>query len=117
MKRNDCNRTDASPFELKSSMAHLRSFLENLHVQACALAHKRFGGSLPSLWGEALQYLREQEILTVKEQQFAVQFYALMSDTSVHRLVAEREYARLMRNMSIEYGLLLLTKLDKLGLS
>jgi hypothetical protein len=34
----------------------------------------------------------------------------------VHRLVAEREYARLMRNMSIEYGLLLLTKLDKLGL-
>jgi hypothetical protein len=36
-----------------------------------------------------------------------------MSDTAVHRLVAEREYARLMRNMSIEYGLLLLTKLDK----
>lgn len=40
-----------------------------------------------------------------------------MSDTGVHPLVAEREYARLMRNMSIEYDLLLLTKLDKLGLN
>jgi len=36
-----------------------------------------------------------------------------LSDTGVHPLVAEREYARLMRNMSIEYGLLLLTKVDK----
>jgi hypothetical protein len=110
-------RTSATPFELKSSIGHLRSFLEQLHVQACALAHKKFGGLLPSRWGDAVQYLRDQDILTVKEQQFAIQFYALMSDTSVHPLVAKREYARLMRNMSIEYGLLLLTKLDKLGLN
>lgn len=110
-------RTAATPFELKSGMGHLRSFLEQLHLQACALAHKKLGGCLPSTWGEALKYLRDQNILTVKEEQFASQFYALMSDTSVHPLVAEREYARLMRNMSIEYGLLLLTKLDKLGLN
>jgi hypothetical protein len=109
-------RTTASPFELKSSMGHLRSFLEQLHVQACTAAHKKFGGQVPAKWGEALKYLREHNILTMKEEQFAIQFYALMSDTSVHPLVAEREYARLMRNMSIEYGLLLLTKLDKLGL-
>ena len=109
-------RTAATPFDLKSSMGHLRSFLEQLHLQACALAYKKFGGNLPSKWGEANQYLRDHEVLTTKEQQFAIHFYALMSDTSVHPLVAEREYARLMRNMSIEYGLLLLTKLDKLGL-
>jgi hypothetical protein len=109
-------RMAATQFELKSSMVHLRSFLEQLHLQACALAHKKFGGSQPSKWGEAIQYLRDHDVLTVKEQQFAIQFYALMSDTGVHPLVAEREYARLMRNMSIEYGLLLLTKLDKLGL-
>ncbi len=109
-------RTAASPFELKSSMGHLRSFLEQLHLQACALAHGKFGGSRASKWGEANQYLRDHDVLTIKEQQFAIQFYALMSDTSVHPLVTEREYARLMRNMSIEYGLLLLTKLDKLGL-
>lgn len=110
-------RTAATPFELKSSMGHLRSFLEQLHLEACALAHKKLGGCPPSKWGEALNYLRDGGILTLKEEQFTAQFYALMSDTGVHPLVAEREYARLMRNMSIEYGLLLLTKLDKLGLN
>jgi hypothetical protein len=109
-------RTAATPFELKNSMGHLRSFLEQLHLQVCALGHGKFGGSLPSKWGESHQYLRDHDVLTTKEQQFAIHFYSLMSDTSVHPLVAEREYARLMRNMSIEYGLLLLTKLDKLGL-
>jgi hypothetical protein len=109
-------RMAATPFDLKNSMGHLRSFMEQLHLQACALAHRKFGGSQPSKWGEANQYLRDHDVLTTKEQQFVIQFYALMSDTSVHPLVAEREYARLMRNMSIEYGLLLLTKLDKLGL-
>jgi hypothetical protein len=109
-------RSAATPFELKSSMGHLRSFLEQLHIQACSAAHKKLGGAQPSKWGEALQYLRGHSILSLKEEQFAAQFYALMSDTSVHPLVAEREYARLMRNISIEYGLLLLTKLDKLGL-
>jgi hypothetical protein len=110
-------RTAATPFELKSSMGHLRSFLEQLHLQACTALDKKLGGTLPSKWGEALQYLRDRDVLTAKEQQFAIQFYALVSDTSVHPLVAEREYARLVRNMSIEYGLLLLTKLEKLGLN
>ncbi len=109
-------RTAATPFELKSSMAHLRSFLENLHVQACTALHKNLGGVLPSKWGDSTQYLRDNDVLSVKEQQFVIQFYALVSDTSVHPLVAEREYARLIRNMSIEYGLLMLTKLDKSGL-
>jgi hypothetical protein len=110
-------REDATPFELKSSMGHLRSFLEQLHVQACGLVYGKFGGtSQPSRWGEANSYLRQHNVLTTKEEQFAVQFYALISDMSVHPLVAEREYARLMRNMSIEYGLLMLSKLDRLGL-
>jgi hypothetical protein len=70
----------------------------------------------PSKWGEALKYLRDNAVLTKQEESFAAQLYTLMSDAGVHPLIAEREYARLMRNMSIEYGLLLLTKLDKLGL-
>jgi hypothetical protein len=110
-------RAAATPFELKSSMGHLRSFLEHLHLDACAALHKKRGGPLPSKWGEAMQYLLDNGVLTSKEQQFAIQFYALMSDTTVHPIVAEREYARLMRNMSIDYGLLVLTKLDKLGLN
>jgi hypothetical protein len=67
-------------------------------------------------WGEALMYLVSNAILTKPEELFASRFYTLMSDAGVHPLIAEREYARLMRNMSIEYGLLLLSKLDKLGL-
>ena len=110
-------RTGATPFDLKSSLGHLRSFLEQLHIQACEAAHKRFGGSPPSKWGEALKFLSDSAVLTRPEELFASQFYTLMSDTGVHPLIAEREYARLMRNMSIEYGLLLLTKLDKLGLN
>ena len=110
-------RTAATPFDLKSSLGHLRSFLEQLHIQACAAAHKTFGGSVPSKWGEALKYLLDNAVLTRLEEQFASHFYTLMSDTGVHPLITEREYARLMRNMCIEYGLLLLTKLDKLGLS
>ena len=110
-------RTAATPFDLKSSMAHLRSFLEQLHLQACSLAHKKYGGVLPSKWGDSHQYLRDNGIHTLKEEQFIIPFYTLMSHTSVHPLIAESEYARLMRNMSIEYGLLLLTKLDKLGLN
>ena len=110
-------RADSTPFDIKSSIGHLRSFLEQLHLQGCALAHKKFGGSLATKWGEALLDLRSRGVLTVKEEQFVAQFYALMSDAAVHPLVAEHEYARLMRNMSIEYGLLLLTKMDKLGLN
>ena len=109
-------RGAATPFDLKNSLVHLRSFLERLHVEACVAVQKKFGGSLVSKWGEALTYLRVNNVLTRQEELLAANFYTLMSDTAVHPLIAEREYARLMRNMSIEYGLLLLTKLDKLGL-
>ncbi len=109
-------RGDATQFELKSSLGHLRSFLEQLHLQACAALNKQQGAPVPSKWGDALVYLVDNAVLTKPEELFAARFYTLMSDAGVHPLIAEREYARLMRNMSIEYGLLLLSKLDKLGL-
>jgi hypothetical protein len=34
---------------------------------------------------------------------------------NVHPLIAEREFARLLRNMSIEYGLMFLTMFEKKG--
>jgi hypothetical protein len=110
-------REATTPFDLKNGLGHLRSFLEQLHLQACAAAVKKFGGSPPSKWGEALKYLRDNDVLAKQEELFAAHLYTLMSDTGVHPLIAEREYARLMRNMSIEYGLLVLTKLEKLGLT
>jgi len=110
-------RMDSTPFELKSSMGHLRSFLEKLQLQACAVAYKKYGGTPPSSWGNASLYLRTNNILTLKEEEIATALYTLISDAAVHPLIAEREYARLIRNISIEYGVLLLRKLDKLGLN
>jgi hypothetical protein len=109
-------RTGATPFELKSCLGHLRSFVEQLHLEACKGVQKKFGGSAPSKWGEALKYLIDHNVLTTREERFFSSLYTLVSDTGVHPLIADREYARLMRNMSIECGLLLLTKLDKLGM-
>jgi hypothetical protein len=40
-------RTVTTPFDLKNGLGHLRSFLEQLHVQACAAAQKTFGGRHP----------------------------------------------------------------------
>ena len=108
-------RTAATPFELKSCLGHLRSFVEHLHLQACVGARQKYGGSLPLKWGDALKYLVDHNLLTKQEDQFFSSLYTLVSDTGVHPLIADREYARLMRNMSIECGLLLLTKLDRLG--
>jgi hypothetical protein len=108
-------RSAASPFDWKGCMGHLRSFLENLHVEAAQrIFGKRGGTAPPARWGDSTKYLCDQKLLTEKEHQFAVHFYALISDTGVHPLIAERDYARLSRNMVIEYGLLLLSKLEKI---
>lgn len=105
----------ASPFDLKSSMGHLRSFLENLQAEVAIRVHKIQRGTLQPGWGSSTAYLRQTSTLSVAEEKLAVGIYALISDEAVHPLIAEREYARVLRNMTIEYGLLLLTKLDKLG--
>lgn len=106
-------REASSTFEYKECMAHLRSFLENLHKEACVLVHSKRGGTLPSTWGKAVAYLVQEGVLTKTEEAFVTSLYTLLSDTGVHPLVAEREYARLVRNMNIEYGLLFLTRLEK----
>jgi hypothetical protein len=104
-----------SGFDLKASMGHLRSFLEGLHKDAFPMLLAKFGGAAPKKWGDGLLYLRENGVLSKPEEQFAASLYTLISDEAVHPLMAEREYARLFRNVVIEYALLLLWKLEKLG--
>lgn len=106
-------REATTAFEYKECMAHLRSFLENIHKEACVLVRAKRGGLLPSSWGRAIGYLVQEGVLTKTEEAFVTSLYTLVSDTGVHPLVAEREYARLVRNMDIEYGLLFLTRVDK----
>lgn len=103
-------------FSLKASMGLLRSFLEDLQKEILPAVHARFGGKAPRRWGEGLQYLRTNGVLSQAEEAFAGSLYTLMSDEAVHPIVADREYARLFRNVVIEYALLFLSKLNKLGL-
>ena len=103
-------------FDLKSCMGHLRSFLEMTHLEAAPAMHCKFGGCAPHTWGESIRYMQEKSILSKQEAGFAATLFTLISDMGVHPLIAEREYARLARNMVIEYVLLFLHKIEKLGL-
>ena len=109
-------REGGSAFDMKASMGHLRSFLEGLHNSAFPLLLSKYGGTTPPKWGAGLTYLRENCVLSKAEEQFAASLYTISSDQAVHPLMAEREYARLIRNVVIEYALLILSKLERLGL-
>lgn len=108
-------RARGDGFSLKSCMGHLRSFLENLHKEKMQLLHAKYGGTPPSGWGDGLTYLRKNKVISAPEEKFAAGLYILISDQAVHPLMAEQEYARLARNMVIEYGLLFLRKIEKAG--
>jgi hypothetical protein len=109
-------RSTATAFELKNALGHLRSFLEELHVQACTKIVQP-GETAPDKWGAATLFLRNKNVITLKEEQFITTLYTLVSDEAIHPLIAEREYARLFRNIVIEYGLLFLTTLQKKNLN
>lgn len=106
-------RDGTSPFDFKACMGDLRSFMENLHVESAARKGRPPQPGSPREWGESTRFLREQGILTQQEENFAASLYTLMSDQAIHRLFAEREHARVSRNVAIEYGLLLLSKISK----
>ncbi len=109
-------RSESDGFELKTCLGHLRSFLEQLHIQACIpVAASISDPRLPQKWGTATAYLRANGILSQMEEAFVTSLYTLVSDEAIHPTVAQREYARIRRNMIIEYGLMFLTVLDKKG--
>ena len=109
-------KSTANPFELKNSLGHLRSFLEHLHREAARSIAATAGDIIVDRWGSATTYLRQRDFLTKQEEEFSAALYTLMSDESVHPLAAQREHARLLRNVVIEYGVMFLSVLDKKGI-
>lgn len=109
-------RSTATAFELKNCLGHLRSFLEHLHRETAKSIAASAGQTPDDRWGAATSYLRQAGYLTAQHEGFASSLYTLVSDESVHPLMAEREYARLLRNVVIEYGAMFLTMLDKHGI-
>jgi hypothetical protein len=110
-------KSTASAFELKNCLSHLRSFLEHLHRESVKSIAAASGATVVDRWGEATCYLRQQAFFTKQHEAFIASLYTLLSDESVHPLTADKEYARLLRNVVIEYGVMFLTMLDKRGVT
>ena len=97
-------RSDASGFELKNTLTHLRTFFEQLHFRVGHLLSGQVGRRPDTKFGQVLTTLRVLNFFTEKEEKFAGALYGLLSDEGVHALTAKREYARLMRTWSLSMG-------------
>jgi hypothetical protein len=114
-KAEDLYKPSSDAFDLKSCLGHIRSFYEHLSIDggmAIAAAH---GASVVQEWDPTLTFLKNNGFFTLQQDKFARGLYTLLSDEGVHPLIAEREFARLLRNVVIEYGLMFLTMLQKKG--
>ena len=105
----------SSGFDFKTCMAHLRSFMEKLHAEGLAKFHIARSTHPGREWGRQLNQLQAQGVLTKTEETYVSALYTLLSDEGVHPIIAEKEYVRLARNVVIEYALLFLRKVEKLG--
>lgn len=112
-KAEDLYKPSSDAFDLKSCLGHIRSFYEHLHIDAGGAIAGDLGVPLMAEWDPVLTFLKNKSFLSMQQEKFARGLYTLLSDEGVHPLIAEREFARLLRNMVIEYGLMFLTILEK----
>jgi hypothetical protein len=115
-KAEDLYRVTSDGFDLKGCLTHVRSFFEHLNIDAATVIAAQAGETMAQEIDPALNVLKNKLFLTWQQEKFARGLYTLISSEGVHSLIAEREFARLLRNMVIEYGLMFLTMLDKKGI-
>jgi hypothetical protein len=101
---------------LKSCLGHIRSFYEHLNIDAGQAIAMALGATVVDEWDPTLTFLKNKSFLSAQQDKFARGLYTLLSDEGVHSLIAEREFARLLRNVVIEYRLMFLTMLQKKGI-
>jgi hypothetical protein len=106
----------SNAFRLKNCLGHLRSFLEHMHLEAAAQIAVNTHTTPPIKWGATISFLRGQGYITQQQEGFVTALYTFISDEGVHALMAERLFARLLRNMVIEYGYMFLTMIDDKGI-
>ena len=112
-KAEDLYRNTADAFDLKSCIGHLRSFYEHVHIQAAATFAAQKQESVKDEFDPSVTLLKNDGTLTWQQERFARGLYTLLSSEGVHSLTSEREFARMLRNMVIEYHLMFLSILDK----
>jgi hypothetical protein len=106
----------SGPFDWKDCLGHIRSFYEHMNIDAGQALAKSVGTTCVDKWDPTLTFFRNSKFFTEQQDKFARGLYTLLSDEGVHPLIAEKEFARLLRNMVIEYGLMFLTMLEKKGI-
>jgi hypothetical protein len=106
----------SGPFDWKDCLGHIRSFYEHMNIDAGQAFAKSVGTTCVDKWDPTLTFFKNKGFFTDQQGKFARGLYTLLSDEGVHPLMTEREFARLLRNMVIEYGLMFLTMLEKKGI-
>ena len=114
-KAEELYRAPSGTFDLKHCLSLIRTFLEHLHLQAGSAVAVLLNTTVVNEWDPVVAFLRNNDYLTKQQEKFARSLHTLLSDEGVHRLIAEQESARLLRNVVIEYGLMFLTILNKKG--
>lgn len=109
--------TGGDAFDQAAMIGHLRSFFEAVHSHAgdrlrTEKPATRDGTDLAKC-GQAIDYLERKDVLTQEMAKLGRGLYAVLSGHGVHAISAEREYVRLCRNMTAEYGLVLFYELER----
>jgi hypothetical protein len=98
-------------FDFKTSADHNRSFFDALLweiANKAAMLRRETLGAHQKRAHEVRDYLKSVGFLSDRLQKLCEAFYQFASEQSTHRLSSGREVARIVRNMNIELGLLLM---------
>lgn len=101
-----------SDFDYKACAGQLRSFISEFTKQISLKVYEKKGGAKPPK-SKAPQYLKDQKFFHSKyESNLFDALINYLSSDSVHKLSNDREVARISKNITIEFALLLLQRLE-----
>jgi hypothetical protein len=108
-------RKAESKFDFKTAVDHNRSFFEALLWETAVKVAKMRNQPLTARQKfpvEVGEYLRKTDFFTEKFHKLSEAFYHFASEQSTHQLASGREIARVVRNLNIELGLLIIKRLE-----
>jgi hypothetical protein len=108
--------TPSDQFDLKNCLSLIRTFYEHMHLDTGKALADSLGTTVVPEWDPVITFLQNKLFFTPQQGKFVRGLHTLLSDEGVHALIAEREFARLLRNMVIEYGVMFLTIMEKKGI-
>ena len=105
-----------SKFVFKTCADHNRCFFEMLLLKTAVKIAQLRSHTIPTRSDSAVSvrdYLKRAGFLSERFYKLCEAFYHFASDESAHNLSSAREVARIVRNLNIELGLLIMQRLSK----